>query len=247
MNEDLNGCKPTYMVSFAEMITFVRSKQYSYSYENGRKYWAFIHVIEGKMEYSLLEDRKVISTSAGQTICIPAGTKYISTYKAPDTRVAVLHFGLEPDLLTGMKPCLLPSDASRFFRGAKAFDRYQNMSAAFGLLGLLFRDDQAMPAKYRRIQPGVKAIEEDPVTAHSVDYYAALCKMSIPGFRRSFKEYTGRSPVEYRNDLRLDLARRLIVGGEFSVEAAAHESGFTNLSFFYRLFRRKYGVKPGSI
>jgi AraC family cel operon transcriptional repressor len=71
--------------------------------------------------------------------------------------------------------------------------------------------------------------------------------MSVPGFRRSFREFVGQNPIAYRNNLRLILAKKLLTSGEYTVEEAAAQSGFTNLSFFYRLFRREYGQKPGSI
>ena len=77
-----------------------------------------------------------------------------------------------------------------------------------------------------------------------VSYYAELCDMSEANFRRLFREYMGLSPIEYRNELRLNHARNKLQSGEYNVSEAAYESGFSNLSFFIRLYKNKYGHTP---
>ena len=57
-------------------------------------------------------------------------------------------------------------------------------------------------------------------------------------------KYTGCSPIEYRNDLRLAGARGKLRSGEYNVSEAAELCGFTNLSFFIRLYKKKYGHTP---
>ena len=68
--------------------------------------------------------------------------------------------------------------------------------------------------------------------------------MSEVNFRRIFSEYIGMSPIEYRNEIRLKNARSMLVSGEYNVTEAAYESGFSNLSFFIRLYKKKYGHTP---
>ena len=68
--------------------------------------------------------------------------------------------------------------------------------------------------------------------------------MSEVNFRRLFKEYTGMSPIDYRNDLRLKNAKNMLQSGEYNVTEAATASGFSNLSFFIRLYKKKYGHTP---
>ena len=78
----------------------------------------------------------------------------------------------------------------------------------------------------------------------TVSYYAELCNMSEMNFRRLFREYTGMSPIEYRNDIRLTNARNKLQSGEYNVSEAAEICGFSNLSFFIRLYKKKYGYTP---
>ncbi len=68
--------------------------------------------------------------------------------------------------------------------------------------------------------------------------------MSEVNFRRAFREYMGVSPIDYRNALRLEYAGRLLRSGEYNVSEAAELSGFSNISFFIRSYKKKYGHTP---
>ena len=58
-------------------------------------------------------------------------------------------------------------------------------------------------------------------------------------FRLLFNQYTGGiSPVQYRNALRMEQALRLIRTEEVTVEQAAREAGFHDMSHFYRLYKK---------
>ena len=71
-----------------------------------------------------------------------------------------------------------------------------------------------------------------------LSYYSDLCYMSESNFRKLFKEYTGKSPIEYRNYIRISEAKKMIDSGEFTVTETAYLTGFNNMSFFYELYHR---------
>jgi len=68
--------------------------------------------------------------------------------------------------------------------------------------------------------------------------------MSEVNFRRLFREYRNQSPIEYRNELRLQNAQIKLQSGEYNVSETAQLCGFSNLSFFIRLYKKKYGHTP---
>ena len=78
----------------------------------------------------------------------------------------------------------------------------------------------------------------------SIAHYAELCDMSEVHFRRLFGEYMQMSPVEYRNSIRLANAKSKLQSGEYNVSETAELCGFSNLSFFIRLYKKKYGHTP---
>lgn len=117
------------------------------------------------------------------------------------------------------------------------------------LYELLWKIDERyieVPKKYRKLQPALSEILEFWYENRKISYYAKLCNISEAHFRKLFREYIGMSPVDYRNDIRLSNARNKLQSGEFSVSEAAYESGFSNLSFFTRLYKKKYGHTPGT-
>lgn len=101
-----------------------------------------------------------------------------------------------------------------------------------------------IPPKYRKLQPALAEMVEFLNENKKISYYSELCSMSEANFRRLFREYMGMSPIEYRNDIRLTSAKNKLQSGEYNVSEAAYESGFTNLSFFIRLYKKKYGHTP---
>ena len=60
-----------------------------------------------------------------------------------------------------------------------------------------------------------------------------------------FKCHMGTGFIDYLNDYRLVMAERLLRSSDNSVLEIAVQSGFDNLSYFNRIFKRKYGTSPG--
>ena len=74
-----------------------------------------------------------------------------------------------------------------------------------------------------------------------------LCRkacMSKSSFFRLFKETFGLSPVEYIIRQRIQMAKTLLADRTVNITAACYRSGFNNLNYFARLFKRVEGVTP---
>lgn len=54
----------------------------------------------------------------------------------------------------------------------------------------------------------------------------------------------GQSFIDYLNDYRLTMASRMLVASEASVLSIAQEVGIDNMSYFNRVFKRKFGMTP---
>ena len=61
---------------------------------------------------------------------------------------------------------------------------------------------------------------------------------------RIFKEFTGRTPIDYVNQTRIDHACVALTEQHRNVTEAALDAGFTDMSYFTKLFKRTMGVTP---
>ena len=75
---------------------------------------------------------------------------------------------------------------------------------------------------------------------------ASLVGLSDRGLRDCIKQCTGMGFHEYINTLRLNCFRELIANKEenFTIDAAALESGFNSRTTFYRIYNDTYGLTP---
>jgi len=71
-----------------------------------------------------------------------------------------------------------------------------------------------------------------------------LSGLSRPTFARQFKRHSGRTLSGFLNHLRLEAACRALAESESEVLDIALECGFSQLSFFNRLFHRVQGCTP---
>lgn len=71
-----------------------------------------------------------------------------------------------------------------------------------------------------------------------------LAAMSRPTFARQFKQHSGRTFSEFVNGLRLQAACAELSQSTRSILEIALGSGFTQISFFNRLFRRNMACSP---
>jgi two-component system response regulator YesN len=68
--------------------------------------------------------------------------------------------------------------------------------------------------------------------------------MSKYHFARTFKAITGKTFKEYLSDRRVEEARRLLKEEEVTITEVCYSTGFNDLSYFDRVFRRCEGMSP---
>ncbi|OQA84978.1 MAG: HTH-type transcriptional activator Btr [Lentisphaerae bacterium ADurb.Bin242] len=82
---------------------------------------------------------------------------------------------------------------------------------------------------------------EQEISVTGLATAAGVCEMH---FRRLFKAATGRTPVEYVIMRRISLAKEYLSRG-VSIKETAALTGFNNLFYFMRTFKKMTGVTPG--
>ena len=68
--------------------------------------------------------------------------------------------------------------------------------------------------------------------------------MSVSGFHHHFKSVTAMSPLQFQKQLRLQEARRLMLGENLDATSAAYRVGYDDASHFNREYKRLFGAPP---
>ncbi|HEY9906611.1 MAG TPA: AraC family transcriptional regulator [Thermosynechococcaceae cyanobacterium] len=68
--------------------------------------------------------------------------------------------------------------------------------------------------------------------------------MSVSGFHHHFKSVTAMSPLQFQKQLRLQEARRLMLGESLDATSAAYRVGYDDASHFNREYKRLFGAPP---
>lgn len=77
-----------------------------------------------------------------------------------------------------------------------------------------------------------------------IDSIARELGMSVSGFHHHFKAVTAMSPLQFQKQLRLQEARRLMLGEHLDAASAGHRVGYDDASHFNREYKRLFGVPP---
>jgi AraC-like DNA-binding protein len=68
--------------------------------------------------------------------------------------------------------------------------------------------------------------------------------MSVSGFHHHFKAVTAMSPLQFQKQLRLQEARRLMLGEKLDAASAGYRVGYDDASQFSREYKRLFGQPP---
>lgn len=77
-----------------------------------------------------------------------------------------------------------------------------------------------------------------------VEQLAQELGMSVSGLHHHFKAVTSMSPLQFQKRLRLQEARRLMLGEDLDAASAAYRVGYRDASHFNREYKSLFGVPP---
>lgn len=90
----------------------------------------------------------------------------------------------------------------------------------------------------------LKYVEQHYSQQLSIKEMAEACGFSQSHFMKFFKATMGMPFTAYLNDYRLTMASRLLLASEDSILTVAADTGFENLSYFNRVFKKKFNMTP---
>ena len=74
---------------------------------------------------------------------------------------------------------------------------------------------------------------------------SVICEMSPKYFCSYFKKITKMSPTEYLLFYRVERSARMLLKTDNSITEVAYSCGFSDLSYFIKVFKKQMGMSPG--
>lgn len=110
--------------------------------------------------------------------------------------------------------------------------------------GARLRQIASVGAPAQRIAQAIRWLKEHFADPLRVELLAKRVGMSPSAFHLHFKGMTALSPLQYQKRLRLQEARRLMLGEGLDAAEAAYRVGYESPSQFGREYRRLFGAPP---
>jgi AraC-like DNA-binding protein len=94
------------------------------------------------------------------------------------------------------------------------------------------------------IARAIERLRQDFDQPLRIDEVARELGMSVSGFHHHFKAVTTMSPLQFQKQMRLQEARRLMLGEQLDAASAGYRVGYDNAAHFNREYKRLFGVPP---
>ena len=172
-----------------------------------------------------------------------------SGYLAPQDHAAVRAFDVSP-LDAGLLDAVVrlvglldtPAEEARFLR--PLITREIVFRLLRGEQGGRLRQITVLGGHAHRIAGAIERLREGFDQPLRVEGIAREAGMSVSGFHHHFKAVTAMSPLQFQKRLRLQEARRLMLGEDLDAASAGHRVGYSDASHFTREYKRLFGEPP---
>ena len=206
----------------------------------------------------VFNDGKTFYTKTNDVIYLPKGSTYdVSIPESENGACFAINFDIseqisfEPFVRHVKNAANMTSSFKEATRIWSFKDRGFNMRCIELLYRILNQLQQEYHSAYIQknkadiISPAIKYIHENYCESSlRVSHLAEMCNISSEYFRRIFHNFYGTSPIKYINDLKLTRAKELIASGLYSVTESAELSGYNDMAYFSREFKKKFSVSP---
>jgi AraC-like DNA-binding protein len=200
------------------------------------------HVLDASPERPYLSFRLDLDSTLVGSVMVEAG--HSSPQKRADVRaidVSALDAGLLDAVVRLVR--LLDSPAEAPFL-APLITREIVYRLWMGEQGDRLRYVAALGGYPPHIVKAIERLHRDFDQSLRIENLAQELGMSVSGFHHHFKAITAMSPLQFQKKLRLQEARRLMLGEHLDAASAGYRVGYDDASHFNREYKRLFGLPP---
>jgi len=145
-----------------------------------------------------------------------------------DAVVRLVRLADEPESSTVLAPLIVKEIIYRLLAGGQG-----------ARLGHLLQSGDT-----QRISRAIGHLREHLDEPLKIDDFARQLGMSVSGFHHHFKSVTAMSPLQFQKQIRLQEARRLMLGEDLDAASAGFRVGYEDPSYFSRDYKKLFGSPP---
>jgi AraC-like DNA-binding protein len=195
------------------------------------------------------EERPYLGVVLGLDPALVGSVMVEAGHPAPGDQAAARAFDVSP-LDAGLLDAVVrlvalldaPAEEARFLR--PLVTREIVFRLLKGEQGGRLRQIAVLGGHAHRIAGAIERLRKDFDRPLRVEDVARESGMSVSGFHHHFKAVTAMSPLQFQKRLRLQAARRLMLGEDLDAASAGHRVGYGDASHFTREYKRLFGAPP---
>ncbi len=229
---------------------------------------AFTLYLQGGATYTIINPdtntEETLCVSKGDLVYLPKNSRYSVTFHPDKNGPAqdyLLNFSLYDENFCEVT---FANKVKRVFRNAPSslIDDFASMRSVFkdsvlntnqlqalafqilSQIGSLANARSMKKQGYGLLIPGISYMESHLSEEFSIEDLAKKCNVSETYFRRQFKAYTGKTPLQYKNDFRIQKAMVLLTSKELNLQEISDLLGFCDCAYFCNIFKKATGFTP---
>lgn len=240
------------VVSAGEM-EYLRTGDCTVLRVNGRKDWSLFYVTNG-----LLHLEGFPSLKKGELFIYPAEIyQRYTVFESEKTNYRYVHFTGEnlENLFEQLKIPTLSVIKVDLSLMTEIFDKVETYSYCSDPLSMLKAEHHFLrllslisEVYVQTPKHSINSITEEMrknfKNPYDASYYASKVNLSVSRFNHVFKKETGISPLNFYNSLRIENAKNLLSYTDMKVGKIAENSGYTDVLYFSKAFKKSVGVSP---
>ena len=201
------------------------------------------HVIEASKQRPYLAVRLVLDPAIVTAVLMESGHL---TSRIDSTVKALATCPIDADLLDIVLRLVRLVDSPRDYGAlAPLAAREIVYRLARGDQGARLRQIAVVAGRAHRIAKAIELIRNGFGKPLRIGVLARQLGMSVSALHHDFKAVTAMSPLQFQKQLRLQEARRLLLGGEVDVARAGYRVGYDDPPHFNREYKKLFGEPPG--
>ena len=205
----------------------------------------------------IFSDNKTVLVGQNEIVYMPKGSSYIVSSKISGNCYAINfdiseNIDFEPfSFKLKNAPVFIKEfeNATRLWKNKNTAFHMRCKAILYNIISMMQRE---YSSKYMArstanlIAPAVEYIKRNYTNEICIPELSLMCKISEDYFRKIFQNTFGTSPRKYINELKISYAKELITSGMYTVTEAAELSGYTDISYFSREFKKAFGSCPAN-